>query len=182
MNVRVLSASSNPLQKLVETQGFREDLFYRLHVYPIQIPSLDDRQEDIPFLASHFLKRYAALQNKSVNSFHEEIVDYMKMRAWPGNIRQLENLVERLVTLTNAEKKVLDRTVLPKDLNKELRKLENSNQEFHVTQYLNDMLGEYEEQVIRQALTSNKWNQSGTARSLKISEQTLPTKSQSWVL
>ena len=100
----------------------------------------------------------------------------MKMRPCSGNIRQLENLVERLVTLTNAEKKVLHRTVLPKDLSRELRKLENSNQEFHVTQSLNDMLGEYEEQVIRQALTSNNWNQSGTARSLKISEQTLRYK------
>ena len=169
VNVRVLSASSSPLQELVEAQGFREDLFYRLHVYPIQIPSLDDRQEDIPFLASHFLKRYAALQNKSVNSFHEEIVDYMKMRAWPGNIRQLENLVERLVTLTNAEKKVVDRTVLPKDLSKELRKVENSNQELHVTQSLNDMLGEYEEQVPEQDRRQRSWEASPDGRWMRMS-------------
>ena len=70
-NVRIIAASSAPLKKLVDDNLFREDLFYRLHVYPIYIPDLSERQEDIPILADHFLHQYAKQQNKKAKNFHE---------------------------------------------------------------------------------------------------------------
>ncbi len=78
---------------------FREDLFYRLHVYPIYIPDLNERQEDIPILANHFLHKYAKQQNKKIKNFHEEVIDFMKQQNWDGNIRELENFIERIVTV-----------------------------------------------------------------------------------
>lgn len=176
VDVRVISAASISLRKLVDQQQFREDLFFRLHVYPIHVPSLSERQDDIPLLASHFLIKFASEQHKKVEAFDGEILDFMKVRAWSGNIRELENFVERLVTLAPLKSTVLSRNILPKDLRSELRKLSVSLQDLHVSKSLNETLADYEEQLIRQTLAENSWNQSRTARILKISEQTLRYK------
>jgi DNA-binding NtrC family response regulator len=176
VDVRIISASSRSLRKLVEERNFREDLFYRLYVYPIQVPSLNERSEDIPFLANHFLKRFAARQQKQAESFHEEILDFMQHRHWPGNIRELENFVERLATLAPANMTRLDRSILSQDLRQEFKKLEKRQPAGEITKSLNASLAEYEEQLIRQALAKNQGNQSQTARILKISEHTLRYK------
>jgi DNA-binding NtrC family response regulator len=176
VSVRIISASSVALRKLVANVQFREDLFYRLHVYPVHVPALDDRREDIPLLANHFLKKFAAQQDKHAASFHEEILDFMQQRHWAGNIRELENFVERLVTLAPPAQKVLDHDFLPDDVRKEMKKLAASQPAPGRTQALLESLAEHEEQVIRQALQAHQWNQSKTARALKISEQTLRYK------
>ncbi len=116
VNVRIITASSSSLQKLVIEKNFREDLYYRLNVYPIFVPSLNDRAEDIPFLADHFLKKFSLEQNKEIEGIHEEVLDYLKQRRWSGNIRELENLIERLVTLTTKKQKIIDRKILPPEL------------------------------------------------------------------
>lgn len=174
VNVRVISASSAPLRQLVDDQKFREDLFYRLHVYPIQVPSLDDRQEDIPLLANHFLRKLASQQRKQAESFHEETLDFMKQRHWGGNIRELENFVERLLTHASKETPIIHPDVLPPDLRREIGRHKASQHQ--AGKSLHDSLSEYEEQLIRGALKANNWNQSRTARILKISEQTLRYK------
>jgi transcriptional regulator with GAF, ATPase, and Fis domain len=176
VDVRIISASSKSLHKLVDGQQFREDLFYRLHVYPLQVPSLDDRHEDIPLLANFFLKKFSSQQGKRVESFHEEILEFMQQRHWTGNIRELENFVERLVTLAGLNMTILKREILPPDLKKELKKYQTTLSSHTIIKSLNESLSEYEAQVIRQALIANHWNQSKTARSLKISEQTLRYK------
>ncbi len=176
VSVRIISASSIALRKLVASEQFREDLFYRLHVYPVHVPSLNDRRDDIPLLANHFLKKFAAQQGKHAASFHEEILGFMPQRHWAGNIRELENFVERLVTLAPPELMVLDHDFLPDDVRKEMKKLAASQTAPGRTQSLLETLAEFEEQVIRQALQANQWNQSKTARALKISEQTLRYK------
>jgi DNA-binding NtrC family response regulator len=84
-NVRIIAASSIPLKTMVDEKAFREDLFFRLHVYPIDIPDLKERQEDIPILANHFLSRYAKQQNKKTTHFHEEMTEFMKQQPWEGN-------------------------------------------------------------------------------------------------
>jgi len=176
VDVRIIAAGSISLRKLVEAGKFREDLYYRLHVYPIQVPSLTERQKDIPILANHFLAEFVTQQNKKAQAFHEEIIDFMQQRQWIGNIRELENFVERLVTLAPATHRILGRSILPKDLLKEFKKVEVILQDRHVTQSLNESIAEFEEGVIRQVLVNNTWNQAKTARQLKISPETLRHK------
>jgi transcriptional regulator with PAS, ATPase and Fis domain len=176
VDVRIITASSDSLRKLVDEQKFREDLFYRLHVYPLHVPPLDERHEDIPLLAHYFLKKFAARQGKQAESFHEQLLDFMQQRHWAGNIRELENLIERLVTLAEPHMNVLDQEILPQDLRKEMKKYETSQQDAGVTKPLNESLAEYEEQVIRAALAASNWNIAKTARALKVAEQTLRYK------
>lgn len=176
VDVRLIVASSSSLRKLVDEQKFREDLFFRLHVYPIRVPSLDDRQDDVALLANHFLKKFAAEQGKPAESFHEAILDFMQQRHWAGNIRELENLVERLVTLAGPKMAILERDLLPQELHKEMKKIEAGQQDAGIIKPLYESLSEYEEQLLRQALAANNWNIAKTARALRIAEQTLRYK------
>jgi transcriptional regulator with GAF, ATPase, and Fis domain len=173
VNVRIITAASASLKEMIHEKQFREDLFYRLMVYPIHVPSLEEREEDIPLLANHFLQKFAREQNKKAESFHEEIIDFMKSHPWQGNIRELENFVERVVTLTPPGKMQIDVTLLPQEFREELKELKNQIQ---ITRSLNESLAEYEEKLIRQALMDNHWNQSRAARALRVSEQTLRYK------
>ncbi len=99
-DVRVVAATSRNLEQLMEQRRFREDLFYRLNVFPIIMPPLRDRGSDILLLADHFLEKYAALHAKPVNRITERALELLMRHAWPGNVRELENVVERAVLLT----------------------------------------------------------------------------------
>ena len=176
VDVRIISTSSTSLRKLVDEQRFREDLYYRLHVYPIYIPTLNERRKDIPLLANHFLGKFVAQQQKQVESFHGSILNFIQQRQWAGNIRELENFVERLVTLASPEVTVLSGEILPGEFRKEFKN-PTAKQEMHpIGKTLPESLTEYEEQIIRQALNDNDWNQRKTARALQISEGTLRYK------
>jgi formate hydrogenlyase transcriptional activator len=94
VDVRVIAATNRDLLKMVEDKEFRADLFYRLSVFPISLPSLRDRPEDIPALARHFLVKYSTLMNKLVEEIRSETMAAMVAYEWPGNIRQLQNFVE----------------------------------------------------------------------------------------
>ena len=98
-DARILSASHRDLKAEVAAGNFREDLFYRLNVVSLAIPSLAERREDIPLLANHFLQTLAARYNKSINSFSPEVMEMLVSSAWPGNVRQLLNVVEQAVAL-----------------------------------------------------------------------------------
>ena len=100
----------------------------------------------------------------------------MKHRDWPGHIRELENFVERLVTLASSEITILDNTVLPEDIKKEFKKAQAVPDNHYVVKSLNESLAEYEEQLIRQALIKYNWNQAKAARALKIPPQTIGHK------
>ncbi len=176
VDVRIIAASSSSLQKLTEAGGFREDLYYRLHVYPIRVPSLEERRADIPLLANHFLRTFARKQNKQAQRFHEEILDFMQVRSWKGNIRELENMTERLVALAAAECTVVGRECLPPDILKEMNGWQPAMQDRHVTASLEEKMAEEEAAIIREALLRVGWNQSRAARLLKISPQTLRYK------
>ncbi len=176
VDVRIISASSSSLRKLLVEKSFREDLYYRLNVYPIYVPSLDERVEDIPQLADHFLRKFSLEQKKEIAGFHEEVLDFMKQRRWTGNVRELSNFVERLVTLAAAKTAIIDRKTLPPDLQKELTKRKRIHQGIPSTKSLADSLADYEEQLIRKALESCDWNQSSAARTLHLSEHALRYK------
>jgi transcriptional regulator with GAF, ATPase, and Fis domain len=174
VNVRIVSASSSSLFQLVEQNKFREDLFYRLYVYPVKVPSLGDRKEDIPLLASYFLKKYSQQQNKNLKHLHEELIDYFSSYDWSGNIRQLENFIEHLVALAPPNVEILDHEILPKEYQKEW-KLHQPKKKSHSTSLFKH-LADYEAELIRKSLTDNDWNQARAARDLKVSEATIRYK------
>lgn len=94
-NARIIAATNRNLEKMMETGDFREDLFYRLNVMPIFLPPLRERPDDIPVLAMSFLQKFSKEHNKNINSIEPECMELMKKYRWPGNIRELENIIER---------------------------------------------------------------------------------------
>lgn len=176
VDVRIIAASSVPLKSLVEDNKFRADLFYRLYVYPIYVQDLNERQEDIPILANHFLQKYIKQQNKNNLHFHEEVVNFLKQRTWDGNIRELENLVERIVAVSPPGQKTIDSSALPIDLKTELK---NFRLEFNASGRstpLKDQLNKYESDIIKKTLIECGWNQSKAARKLQTSESNIRYK------
>ncbi len=100
VNVRVLAATNKNLKQEIEKGNFREDLFHRLNVIPIQVPDLKDRKEDIPLLVNHFIQLICAEQGWKTKSITEEAIQSLQQHHWPGNIRELRNVVERLIILS----------------------------------------------------------------------------------
>jgi len=114
VDVRVISATNVDLQKAVKEGRFRDDLFYRLNVIQIHMPSLRERVEDIPLLVAHFLKKYNAKMNKEIKGFASGVMDCLAAYDWPGNVRELENVIERAVALTDG--KYIKESALPQTL------------------------------------------------------------------
>src|SRR5574341_212750 len=110
VNVRVIVASNTDLQKAVNDGTFREDLFYRIHVVPIYIPPLRERKDDIPLLAIYFMRGFCNLLKKDIKRFTPAAIQRMILYEWPGNIRELQNKVERAVIMTNKNE------IVPEDL------------------------------------------------------------------
>jgi len=176
VNVRIITAASIPLKELVNNNQFREDLFYRLLVFPIHVPSLADRQEDIPLLANHFIKQYSKQQNKQAESFDEGVLELIKHHSWTGNIRELENFVERMVTLTPSNHTQIDIELLPAEFRNELKTLRMNKKKVQKSKALPEILNQHEMQIIQQTLIDHHWNQSSAANALGIDESTLRYK------
>lgn len=104
VDVRIISATNKDLWNEVHAENFREDLYYRLNVINIKMPSLRERKQDIPLLAEHFLQRFAVRNNKKISGFTSEALDVLRGYPWPGNIRELENAIERAVILAKESK------------------------------------------------------------------------------
>jgi DNA-binding NtrC family response regulator len=102
-DVRFITATNRDLEEMVDEGTFREDLFYRLNVIPIHLPPLRERREDIPLLAGHFLARHAQKQNKPARGFAPDAINFLVEQDWPGNIRELENTIQRAVTLSSRD-------------------------------------------------------------------------------
>lgn len=124
VNTRLISATNRSLIHLVENNRFREDLYYRLSVFPITVPPLRNRREDIPLLAEHFVRKFAAEENKPVSTIAPDAMELIQLAAWPGNVRQLENTVFRGVVLCDGDVLTLDDLPhLPRNTNAPLRRL-----------------------------------------------------------
>jgi len=100
VNVRVIAATNRPLRTAIEKKEFREDLYYRLNVFPVHCPPLRERKEDIPILVRHFLKKHEGKMVKKISNVESKVMDDLIMYDWPGNIRELENLIERAMILS----------------------------------------------------------------------------------
>jgi transcriptional regulator with GAF, ATPase, and Fis domain len=103
VDVRIVAATNRKLKEEVDQGRFREDLYYRLHVYPITVPSLRKRKEDIPLLVNAFAKRFARQQGKNIGQIPQPVLDELADYDWPGNVRELENVIEQAVTLTTGD-------------------------------------------------------------------------------
>jgi PAS domain S-box-containing protein len=108
VNVRVLAATNRDLQKAIAAGAFRQDLFYRLEVFPIHIPPLRERVEDIPVLVEYFVARFARKAGKNIRSIEKEALELLESYPWPGNIRELENVIERSVIVSETETLTID--------------------------------------------------------------------------
>jgi two-component system response regulator PilR (NtrC family) len=114
VDVRVITATNQDLEKLVREKTFREDLFYRINVIPIRMPALREKPEDIPALADHFLEKYKAAMGKTLHGVSEEAMERLEAYPWPGNVRELENVIERAVALEPGS--VIQADSLPREL------------------------------------------------------------------
>ena len=102
-DVRVVAATNKDLRREIREGRFREDLYYRLNVIPIQLPSLGERRQDIPLLVNHFLEKYNRENDKHVTKISPEVLDRLLEYPWPGNVRELENCIERVVVMSPDE-------------------------------------------------------------------------------
>ncbi|MFQ5588832.1 MAG: sigma-54-dependent transcriptional regulator [Nitrospiria bacterium] len=170
VDIRIISATNRNLLELVNKKAFRDDLYYRLNVLQIDLPPLRKRREDIPLLAGHFLKKYAAAQKKDVTAFSEAAMKLLIEYAWPGNVRELENVIERGVTLAQTE--TLSATDLPPIMTRQ------RGDQWVLDQTLAKMapLESLEEAYVWEVLQRLEGNKSQAAQVLKIDRKTLYKK------
>jgi formate hydrogenlyase transcriptional activator len=100
VDVRVIAATNQDLWRMVQERKFRPDLYYRLNVFPISLPPLREREDDIPILIEHFVRKFAKRQGKSIDCFPDEVMEALRRHNWPGNVRELQNVIERAVIMT----------------------------------------------------------------------------------
>lgn len=165
VDFRLLTATNRDLEEMVKAGTFRDDLFYRINVIHIHIPSLRERKEDIPYLLEHFLKIYSAREAKKIKGFTREAYELLLRYHYPGNVRELENIVERAVVLSQGE--YITTEELPFSLRKEIFPQE---QEFLS---LDERIEAIERSIILEALKRNNWVKTRAARELGISERVL---------
>jgi two-component system response regulator HydG len=172
VDIRILAASNRVLQDEVKRGTFRDDLFYRLNVVPIQLPPLRERKEDISLLIGHFLKLYNDKNSRNVQGFHPRALDALMRYSWPGNIRELENVVERCVILTR------DDYVPFFDLPGPIKELAGEGLTVEMRNGITAGLTirEMERELILKTLEENDLNRTRSARILGITRRTLQHK------
>lgn len=182
VDARIIAASNKPLSSLVRTGEFRQDLYYRLNIIHITIPPLRARQEDIEILTSSFIERYNAELERNVSGITNEALNYLKSRKWPGNIRELQNNVERAMVVCRDDTLKLEDFIKFGDQENELgQELTTEKRVPEADKYtesvsLSDVKHEIEKQTIIEALNKCGNNKSEAARALKISRTLLYRK------
>lgn len=173
MDVRILAATNRDLRREVDAGRFRQDLYYRLNVVAVALPPLRERIEDIPLLATFFLKRFAAAEGRIVRGFTPEAMDRLLKYPWPGNVRELENTVERAMLLLAGEY-IGERELPPGMIGNGER-----DDEIKGDLDLSEMtLDELEQAAVREAMRATGGNKSAAARRLGVTRKTLKAKLQ----
>jgi Nif-specific regulatory protein len=163
VNVRVITATNRDLEVMLERGEFREDLYYRLAVFPIHLPPLRDRKSDLTLLADYFAEKYSRKNNKEIRRISTPAIELLSTYHWPGNVRELENCIERAVLLST------DGVIHGHHLPPTLQSAESTDTRLHGT--LEEELSKVEKELILDALKSNKGNAARAARALGISER-----------
>ncbi len=169
-NFRLIAATNVDLEKAIKEGEFREDLFYRLNVIPMKLPALRDRIEDLPDLARFFLRRYNVKFHKNVQGIAESTLQILSSYWWPGNIRELENLIERLVAVSDKD------WITDEDLPYELHVAQLDREGPAGENLLERAVSTFERNFIIRALEKSRWNVTATARTLGIPLSTLKFK------
>ncbi len=162
VDIRLIAATNKDLEKMIKEEVFREDLYYRLNIVPLYLPTLKERQEDIPLLAVHFLKKYAEEMGKAIKGFTPEAMERLMRYSWPGNVRELENVIERTVVMIDDEMVRVEHLILPGQQEKEI--LENqipmTSEELKEIkkQVREKAVEEIEKAFILNALERHQWN------------------------
>jgi len=161
-DVRLIAATNRELKDMVAKGSFREDLFYRLNVFPVSLPPLRERPEDVPLLANHFLHEFAARADKPIQGFSAEAMQMLLSHPWPGNVRELRNVVERIVILAQTPLvrsahlpseiggPALSLQVVIPDTGEALKEAKRKAQQ--------RVVGDIERQFLLAALERNDWN------------------------
>ena len=165
VNVRIVAATNQPLDRKVKEGGVREDLLYRLRVVTITLPPLRERKEDIPLLSDYFLKKYTAETKKSVTGFSSQAMDILCRYSWSGNVRELQHTIERAVVLTT------NTVILPDDLPEQVRN--NAYPEDDLLPFKLITLDELEKKYLIRVLKETGGNKSEAAKILGVDRRTL---------
>ena len=169
IDVRVVAATNRNLEAAIASGGFREDLFYRLNVFPIEVPPLRQRTEDIPLLVEYFVDRYASKAGKKITGIDKRSMDLLQTYAWPGNIRELQNVIERSVIVCDSENLSIDESWVGR----------GSRSVAAPAQPLSERLASQEKELIEAALAESNGKVSGplgAAARLGIPQSTLDSK------
>lgn len=177
LNARIIAATNQNLEKAVEDKKFREDLFYRLNVIPITMPPLRERKSDIPLLVKSFIERFATQHKREVQGVSEDSMRLLMQYQWPGNIRELENLIERVVILKR-NPGLIEIKDLPIEHFKSIS-LDRHPVRVHLPESgldLNDAMNDFENELIIQALQKTQGNKNKAAILLNLNRTTLVEK------
>jgi two-component system response regulator AtoC len=180
VDVRLVAATNRDLEKAIADGQFREDLFYRLNVVPIALPPLRERLDDIPRLVTHFIDKFNTRLGRAVSRLTDDALAILMAYAWPGNIRELENIIER--TILFADGQIIDVQGLPPELVAKVRsarassKLPASEKDASMKAIVRQATAELEKDLIQRALDDTSGNVTHAARRLKISRKSLQIK------
>ncbi|HKJ04483.1 MAG TPA: sigma-54 dependent transcriptional regulator [Geopsychrobacteraceae bacterium] len=182
INVRIIAATNAELKDSIERKEFREDLYYRLNVFPIHLPPLRERREDVPCLLEYFLNRFSREFNKVMSGFTKESLDLMSRYHWPGNVRELRNVVERICIMHNVDR--IKPEHLPREIWGEAPQSEVSF-DFEIPPegiVLDDVVGQVEKELVEKAFRITGGNVAKTARILNVPRGTLRYKLEKYEL
>jgi len=175
VDTRVISATNKDLEEAVKKHEFREDLFYRIAVFPIKLPALRERKDDIPLLSAHFLTKYSGQESKAIDDISPDALELLMAYHWPGNVRELENAIERAVVLAAPPE------ISAKDLPLNVRSL-GEKRIYESDNKLAGWIEKLEESALRQALLECEGNISQTAKKLGIGRATIYRKAKKYGL
>ncbi|NIM90988.1 MAG: response regulator [Candidatus Aminicenantes bacterium] len=171
VDVRIIAATNTDLEELIQQNKFREDLYYRLNVIKIEIPPLRERKEDIPILVNHFVGMYSKENKKKIEGVSDEVMEILEIYDWPGNIRELENLIERAIVLSKL--KLITHESLPPFLISRLGKDNESSSLSNDQLTLKEQVLAYQKSSIIEALKKTKGVQKEAAQLLGVKSTTL---------
>jgi formate hydrogenlyase transcriptional activator len=169
IDVRVVTATNRNLEAAIAAGGFREDLFYRLNVFPIEVPPLRQRKEDIPVLVEYFVERFAGKAGKKITGIDKRSLELLQLYGWPGNIRELQNVIERSVIVCDTENLSVDESWVGR----------GAGSRSAMVRPLSDKLAAQEKELIEAALAESQGRvsgPSGAAVRLGIPQSTLDSK------
>ncbi|MEJ2636260.1 MAG: sigma-54 dependent transcriptional regulator [Calditrichia bacterium] len=171
VDVRIIAATNRDLSEMMKKGEFRQDLYYRLNVIPLEVPPLRERRDDIPLLITHFLEKFNKQFSKKIDVIEDDAMECLQHYGWPGNIRELENLVERAIVLNKTGR------ITVKDFpHYVVHQNDQPDIELDTDKPLTDIVDNYEKQIILKALRENNFNKLRTAEKLGIHRSTFMSK------